>query len=160
LKAANPKLVISYTLPVLPTGLVPSGVNILTSAKADGLSLDVVNIMAMDYGPAVDNGGKMGQDATQAAAATESQIQAAGLASTLGITPMIGVNDTNTEVFQLADAQTLLTFAEESSYVTRLAMWSLARDNGSCPGQTWASPTCSGVAQTTYAFSDLLGHMK
>ncbi len=31
LKAANPGLVISYTLPVLPTGLVSTGVNILTS---------------------------------------------------------------------------------------------------------------------------------
>lgn len=161
LKAANPGLVISYTLPVLPTGLVPSGVNILTSAKADGLALDVVNIMAMDYGSAVDNGGKMGPDATQAAAATESQIEAAGLASTtVGITPMIGVNDTNTEVFQLTDAQTVLSFAEGSSYVTRLAMWSLARDNGSCPGQTWASPTCSGIAQLTYSFSDVFAQVK
>lgn len=161
LKAANPSLVISYTLPVLPTGLIPSGVNVLTSAKADGLPLNVVNIMAMDYGSAIDNGGKMGQDATQAAAATESQIQSAGLSSTtIGITPMIGVNDTNTEVFQLADAQTVLNFAEANSYVTRLSMWSLARDNGGCPAQSWASPTCSGVAQAIYGFSAVFVQVK
>ena len=45
LKAANPGLTISYTLPVLPTGLTADGVNILASAKRDGLAIDVVNIM-------------------------------------------------------------------------------------------------------------------
>ena len=161
LKVANPKLLISYTLPVLPTGLVSTGMNILNSVKSDGLALDVVNIMTMDYGPAVDNGGQMGLDATQAAAATESQLIAAGLTgTTIGITPMIGVNDTNTEIFKLADAQTLLNFAASNSYVTRLAMWSLARDNGSCPAQTWASPTCSGISQSTYAFSNVFTQLQ
>ncbi len=110
--------------------------------------------MAMDYGSGADNGAKMAADATtQAAAATEAQIKTAGLTATVGITPMVGVNDTNTEIFQLADANSVLSFAEADSYVIRLAMWSLARDNGGCAGQTWASPTCSGVAQSTYAFS-------
>lgn len=153
LKAANPGLVISYTLPVLPSGLVSSGVNILNSAHADGLALDVVNVMAMDYGASQDNGGQMGLDATDAASATESQIRAAGLSATVGVTPMIGVNDTNTEIFQLGDAQALLTFAKANTYITRLAMWSLARDNGSCAGQNYASPTCSGVSQAQYQFS-------
>src|SRR5262249_12191430 len=76
LKAANPGLIISYTLPVLPTGLTADGVNVLASAKHDGLAIDVVNIMAMDYGSAVDNGGQMGIDAIDAAIATEGQIAA------------------------------------------------------------------------------------
>ncbi len=153
LKKANPGLVISYTLPVLPTGLIASGVNILNSAHADGLGLDVVNVMAMDYGSAQDNGAQMGLDATNAASATESQIKAAGLSSTVGITPMIGVNDTNTEIFSLNDAQTVLNFANANSYVSRIAMWSLGRDNGGCAGQTWASPSCSGLSQSSFAFS-------
>ncbi len=154
LKAANPGLVISYTLPVLPTGLVSTGVNILNSAKADGLALDVVNVMAMDYGSGSDNNGAMGTDAIDAAEATEGQLQAAGLTSTtIGITPMIGVNDTNTEIFSLSDAQTLLNFANSTSYVTRLAMWSFARDNGGCAGQSYASPTCSGVSQSSFQFT-------
>ncbi len=57
----------SYTLPVLLTGLVQSGVNILNSVKANGRSLDVVDVMAMDYGSANDNGGQMGLSAQQAA---------------------------------------------------------------------------------------------
>ena len=154
LKAANPGLVISYTLPVLPTGLVSTGVNILNSAKSDGLALDVVNVMAMDYGSGSDNGGAMGTDAIDAAEATEAQLQTAGLTSTtIGITPMIGVNDTNTEIFSLDDAQTLLNFASSANYVSRLAMWSLARDNGGCAGQDYASPSCSGLSQTDFEFT-------
>jgi hypothetical protein len=92
LKNANPGLVISYTLPVLLTGLVGSGVNILNSVKAAGLILNVVNIMAMDYGSANDNGGQMGLSAQQAAANTHNQVVAAGLNATIGVTPMIGIN--------------------------------------------------------------------
>lgn len=155
LKNANPNLVISYTLPVLPTGLVASGVNILNSVKAAGLNLNVVNIMAMDYGSANDNGGQMGLSAQQAASNTHNQVVAAGLTASIGVTPMIGINDVNTEIFQLADAQSLLNFANANSYITRLSMWSVARDNGSCAGQGFASPVCSGISQTNWAFSNI-----
>jgi chitodextrinase len=100
LKAANPELTISYTLPVLPTGLTADGLNILASAKHDGLKIDVVNIMAMDYGASVDNGGQMGFDAISAAIATEKQIADLGLSSKIGVTPMIGVNDISSEVLR------------------------------------------------------------
>jgi chitinase len=156
LKNANPGLVISYTLPVLPTGLVASGVNILNSVKAAGLNLNVVNIMAMDYGSANDNGGQMGLSAQQAATNTHNQVVAAGLSATIGVTPMIGINDVNTEIFQLADAQSLLNFANANSYITRLSMWSVARDNGSCANQGFASPVCSGITQGNWAFSNIL----
>jgi chitinase len=155
LKAANPGLILSYTLPVLPTGLIDSGVNILNNVKAAGLSVDVINVMAMDYGSAVDNNGQMGLDATYAASNTYKQVQAAGLSATIGVTPMIGVNDTSTEVFQLTDAQMLLNFAKANSYITRLAMWSVSRDNGSCAGASWASPVCSGVAQTPFQYASV-----
>jgi chitodextrinase len=155
LKTANPGLVISYTLPVLPTGLIASGVNILNSVKADGLSLDVVNVMAMDYGSANDNGGQMGLSAQQAASNTHNQVVAAGLTASIGVTPMIGVNDTNTEIFQLSDATSLLNFANANSYISRIAMWSVARDNGSCAGQGFASPTCSGISQSNWAFANI-----
>src|SRR5690349_3752513 len=156
LKNANPGLVISYTLPVLPTGLVASGVNILNSVKSSGLNLNVVNIMAMDYGSANDNGGQMGLSAQQAASNTHNQVVAAGLTATIGVTPMIGINDVNSEIFQLADAQSLLNFANANSYITRLSMWSVARDNGGCAGQGFASPTCSGISQSNWTFSNIL----
>jgi chitodextrinase len=155
LKNANPNLVISYTLPVLPTGLVASGVNMLNSIKASGLNVNVINIMAMDYGSANDNGGQMGLSATQAASNTHNQVVAAGLTASIGVTPMIGINDVNTEIFQLSDAQMLLNFANANSYITRLSMWSVARDNGSCPNQGFASPVCSGITQSNWAFSNI-----
>ena len=160
LKTANPGLVISYTLPVLPTGLVQSGVNILNSIRTDNLNVDVINVMAMDYGSANDNGGQMGLSAQQAASNTHNQVVAAGLSSSIGVTPMIGINDVNTEFFQLADAQSLLNFANANSYITRLSMWSVARDNGSCAGQGFASPVCSGIAQSNWAFANIFGQFR
>ena len=155
LKNANPGLVVSYTLPVLPTGLVASGVNMLNSIKASGLNVNVINIMAMDYGSANDNGGQMGLSAVQAATNTHNQVVAAGLTATIGVTPMIGINDVNTEIFQLSDATMLLNFANANSYVTRLSMWSVSRDNGNCPNQGFASPVCSGISQSNWAFSNI-----
>src|SRR5687768_10315973 len=72
------------------------------------------------------------------------QVVAAGLTASIGVTPMIGINDVNTEIFQLSDAQMLLNFANSNSYITRLSMWSVARDTGSCP--TRASPLLFAAA--------------
>src|SRR5260370_1557796 len=118
-----------------------------------GLKPDVVNVMAMDMGSANDNGGNMGLSATQAASNTHSQVMAAGLSSSIGVTPMIGVNDTNTEIFRFSDVNTLLNFTASNSYITRLAFWSLARDNGSFPNQGVAPTVCSVVSQNTFLFS-------
>ena len=97
LRAANPGLTISYTLPVLPSGLDDNGVGVLTSAKRDGFHPDVVNVMAMNYGASIDNGGQMGRNAITAASNTALQVKAAGLTSRIGIIPMIGVNDVSME---------------------------------------------------------------
>jgi chitodextrinase len=158
LQAANPDLTISYTLPILPTGLTADGLNILASAKHDGVKIDVVNIMAMDYGASVDNGGQMGLDAIHAAIATEAQISNLGLTAKIGITPMIGVNDFASEVFTPADAQALLNYAQTDSNVVRLSMWSVARDNGNTAGAHYASPDSSGIAQQPYDFSAIFHH--
>jgi len=158
LKAANPKLQISFTLPVLSTGLDNNGLHVLQSAKIAGLTPDVLNIMAMDYGASIDNGGQMGLDAVNAALGTHAQLQQLGMNSTtVGITPMIGVNDINTEIFTLADAQQLVSFAQGQSWVSELSMWSIARDNGAGAGQTYASATSSGLAQSNYQFSQIFG---
>src|SRR6266516_3744234 len=132
------------------------GLNVLASAKHDGLNVDLVNIMTMDYGASVDSGGQMGVDAINATIATEKQIASLGLPSKIGITPMIGVNDVASEVFTLADAQALVNYAQMDANVARLAMWSVARDNGNSAGAQYASPDSSGIAQQPYAFSAIL----
>jgi hypothetical protein len=156
LKTANPGLSISLTLPVLPTGLVSAGTNLLAVAHQAGFNPDVVNVMAMDYGSGTDglsSGQTMGSDAIAAAQNTLTQVRGAGLSSSIGVTPMIGVNDTNTEVFGFSDANMLVGFANSNSFITRLAFWSLARDNGSCAGAGFASATCSGLSQSSFQFS-------
>jgi chitodextrinase len=146
LKSANSGKVISYTLPVLPSGLVSAGLAIANA----GFRPDTLNVMAMDYGSANDNGGQMGLSAQQAASSTHSQT-----GDNIGVTPMIGVNDTSTEVFQLSDASSLVSFANSNGYINRLSFWSLGRDNGSCAGAGFASATCSGISQSTYQFSSV-----
>ncbi|HYC85156.1 MAG TPA: carbohydrate-binding protein [Chryseosolibacter sp.] len=140
----NPGLRITYCLPVMPTGLTADGINVINKAKAAGVNIYNVNVMAMDYGQSVS---QMGSAAISAAQNARSQT---GL--NIGITPMIGKNDTQNETFTLANATEVLNFANANGFVNMIAMWSANRDNGGCPGQTTASPSCSGLSQGNFAF--------
>ena len=92
LKKNNPDLILSYTLPTLPTGLTADGINLLKSAFQNSVPVDVINIMAMDYGNGVAPNGAtgMGGYAIQAANAVYAQAQQVGLKSArIGVTPMV-----------------------------------------------------------------------
>ncbi len=141
----NPDIQLSFTLPVLPEGLTFQGKEVLKAAKDTGLNYQV-NIMAMDYGPAYN--GDMGAYAIQAATALHDTLQAlypdkseAALWKQIIVTPMIGVNDINTEQFTLKNVDALRQFAQQK-HLGGLAMWSIARDKP-CADK-WASPVCSG----------------
>jgi hypothetical protein len=95
----------------------------------------------------------MGQAAIDAATNTHNQMVGLGITTKIGITPMIGQNNTYGEIFDLGDADQLLAFARATSYVGWVSFWSLGRDNGGCPGQTTASASCSGITQGSYAFT-------
>lgn len=164
LQAANPGLRISFTLPVLPTGLTSAGVSFVRGAAAAGVKVTVVNVMAMDYGDgaAPAPAGQMGTYAIDAATATEGQLRSVYPAlstaqawAMVGITPLIGVNDISDEVFQLADAQKVTAFAN-SVQLGRLSMWSGARDV-QCSGgaQPFSQNNCSSILQAPFAFSDI-----
>jgi hypothetical protein len=150
LKAANPSKSISLTLPVLSSGLVSAGLNIVNACHSAGFHPDSINVMAMDMGSANDNGGNMLLSSEQAATNTHNQT-----GDKVGITPMIGVNDTSSEIFTLQNATDLVSWAKGQSYVNRLAFWSLGRDNGGCAGQGSASATCSSISQSTWQFSSI-----
>lgn len=155
LVAANPGLQINYTLPATPSGLTPQALNVLKSAVAFSTPVSVVNVMAMDYGYPVPEGA-MGVDAVAAAAGTLCQMKSLGMKARVGITPMIGVNDTTTEVFTLQDARTVLAYAQANSNdVALLSFWSVGRDYGGCSGVV--SPICSGIQQNTWDFSRIFG---
>ena len=158
-------LQISFTLPVLPSGLTPDGVAVLTGAAQAGVQISAVNVMAMDYGdgPAPNPAGNMGPYAIDAATATDAQVASVlGISDSaawpkIAVTPMIGVNDTSDEIFTVANAQQLAAFAA-SKHLAWLSMWSAGRDQ-ECPGgaQPSAEPTCSSIVQSPGAFMTALG---
>jgi len=152
LEAANPSLHVHYTLGVLESGFTSSQNSVLSNAKSNGTRVDLVNIMAMDYGHAVSN---MYNAAVSAAQAARSQLNSMGFSSTkLGITPMIGVNDSAGETFTTANASSLASWANANG-IALLAFWSIGRDNGGCPGGGAASASCSGVSQSNFQFSSI-----
>lgn len=165
LQARDQGLQVSFTLPVLPSGLTSDGDAVLTGAVRAGVQISAVNVMAMDYGDgaAPNPSGMMGGYAIDAATATDGQVASAlGISDTaawskVAVTPMIGVNDTSDEIFTVADAQQLVTFAA-SKHLAWLSMWSAARDT-ECGGGalSYAQPTCSSIVQSPHAFMTALG---
>ena len=148
-------LTISYTIPILPTGFTSEGEGVLTTALANGFTPNIVNIMTMDYGT---SGTEMGTASDQALDATAGQLESIyGISSSaayamLGNTPMIGQNDSSGEIFTLADAATVESYAAQRG-IAWLSFWAEGRDNGGCPGDTSASSTCSGLTQNSGAFT-------
>jgi len=157
LEAANPGLVVSVTIPVLPSGPDANGQAFLAAAKAAGTRIDVINAMAMDYYGSYDTGGAaMGTDAVDAAQATLAYAKTLWPSMTyanIGVTPMIGQNDDPAEVFTEADAQTLVSFATQN-HLGRLAFWSVDRDQP-CGGSASGLPACSEISQQPLDFTKI-----
>ncbi|MBO3737268.1 glycoside hydrolase family 18 protein [Actinoplanes flavus] len=153
LQAGNPDLKVSLTLPVLPTGLDHNGLNVVRSARDAGVSLDVVNLMAMDY----YQSGDYGAFAQQAAQGTYNQLAAlypsmssAELWRMIGVTPMLGVNDDN-GVFDQSDARDLVEFAQRNR-LGELSFWEMTRDRNACTGALFQ---CTNITQQPYEFSKI-----
>jgi len=123
LQKADPSVQIDYTLPVDPTGLESDATALLKDAKSKGVSVNLVNIMTMDFG----DGQNALKDAESAATATEKQLASIYGGSSaqnwarLGLTPIAGQNDDN-EDFTQANATTLEAFAK-SNGVQELSFW-------------------------------------
>ena len=155
--AAGRALDISLTLPVLPTGLDGDGLQVLQSAVTNGVRLVTVNVMAMDYGDnaAPNPSGHMGDYACLAATnlflQLKSVYQAANQTKTdaqlwqmVGVTPMLGVNDVTTEVFDQAAAAQLVSYAN-SRNLGELSFWSLNRDEVGGAGITQTTGQFTGI---------------
>ena len=163
LQKANPGLTVSFTLPALPNGLTSEGISLLQNAVAQGVTIQTVNVMAMDFGSAYDNGGQMGLSAMYTAWSTMNQLESlypsyshAKIAGMVGVTPMIGQNDTSSEVFTLADASYLVSNAQQNG-IGFLGFWSETRDTP-CPAGTPSTPalgTCSGISMSPFAFGNI-----
>lgn len=153
LESANPGLVVSVTIPTFPTGPDFNGDAFLQQAASDGVSINVVNVMAMDYYSGFDPA-NMGSDAVEAAQSTLSFLKTLFPGATyamVGVTPMVGQNDDSAEVFSEANAQTLVSFAE-ANHLGRLAFWSVDRDQP-CGGSAQGLPACSEISQQPLDFT-------
>ncbi|MEU4564947.1 chitinase [Actinoplanes sp. NPDC023936] len=147
---------ISLTLPVggTETGLTDTGVELLRTLADAGVEV-TVNAMTMNFG--YDSGwGEAMTEATEAVHADLATVwpgrTEAELYAMLGVTPMIGVNDTG-PVTTVANARAVLAFAAEKG-LGFVRFWSVNRDNGDC-GDGELSGTCSGISQSEYAFTKL-----
>ena len=161
LQQERPNTTVSYTLMIQGEdyGLTPSlGVDVLKSAKANGVRVDIVNAMTMEFGA---NGEKpWGESVIGAAESVLRQMKTevwpekseAELRKMLGVTPMIGRNF-NGKVFQTSDARTVVDWANRNQ-IGLLSFWSSGRDNGGCPDNS-VSPYCSGTTQNEFEFTQI-----
>ncbi|NLV09798.1 lysozyme [Halomicrobium mukohataei] len=158
LQAEYPELSISYTLPVMPSGLPEQSSNdvlfVLEDAAQRGVELDAVNLMTMNYGSAFELNGETVVDAAESVHGQLADIypdrSATERWNTIGLTPMIGQNDVDSNVFYPADAQTVLDFAQEKN-LRWLSFWELVRDNG----EGSALYESSQIDQEPYEFSSI-----
>jgi len=157
-----------YTLPILPTGLTAEGLYVLEDAKAKGVELAGVNVMAMDYGNSIcQSEGTEGQNihgkcATSAIENLFSQLKQiftekndAEINAMMGVTPMNGYNDVQGEAFYLSDAKLVMQDATDRG-LGMISIWSMMRDQPGVAKQV--SPEHSGLTEQQapkYAFSEV-----
>ncbi|KWX00883.1 Cellulase A [Carbonactinospora thermoautotrophica] len=154
LQADYPDLLVSLTLPVNPTGLTNSGLDVLQTMLDRGARVSLVTIMAMEFGSAFP--GDMGELTYQAATSTVRQIaplfgeEPERVWARLGVCPMLGKNN-NGRVFTLDHARGLVSFAREHG-VGHLTCWEATRDKNACFGETYK---CTPVEQDPWEFTKI-----
>lgn len=137
---------VTYTLGVGTDGMPAGQLNVVQTAVDAGVDVAAVNIMTMDYGPG--STGDMGDYAVSAATGAEQQLEGVfgtdNAWSKLGITPMIGPNDTPGETFTLDDANQVVSLGQDKN-VAMLAFWQMNNDNSGYTGESdWAYTTVFG----------------
>ncbi|EDY55049.1 MULTISPECIES: chitinase [Streptomyces] len=155
-------LAVSFTLPVMPSGLDDDSVALLESANNKSVQVSTVNIMTMNYGESYD--GDMGSYAITSAKAAQTQLKSVFGTSdstawrAMALTSMIGTNDVSGETFTLSDAAQVREFAA-SKEVAWVSMWSTFRDQECESGNSDEDDpltNCSGVSQDAGAFGEAL----
>jgi chitinase len=148
-----PNLRFSFTIATLggnaPNSLNSLGQMVVQTIQSMGLTKYTINLMAMDFGGTsasnctiVNGGCEMGQSAI---AAAENLHSFYGVPyANIELTPMIGGNDTQADVFTIPDVSTISTYAAQKG-LAGIHFWSFDRDDDCAPGS--ASPTCNSYGQ-------------
>ncbi|MFR0359013.1 chitinase [Streptomyces sediminimaris] len=151
-------LEVSFTLPVMPSGLDSGGLALLESANTYDVRVATVDLMTMNYGESYT--GDMGDYALTSAKAAHAQLKKvfglsdAGAWQGMALTSMIGVNDIAGETFTLSDAAQVRTFARQKA-MAWVSMWATFRDQqceAGKPARDDAATDCSGVEQSPGEF--------
>jgi len=166
--AQGKQLRIWLTLPVATTGMLPVAENVVNTMLNGGVELAGVNLMTMYFWPAPGDGAPMLSAVTQALKAAEPQLaqifsehgvdlSPSQVWAHMGATVQIGQEGVADEAFTVADAQGLVSFAEQVG-LGRVSMWSINQDTPcgpvSAPTVGGYSNYCSGVVQQPLAFDD------
>ncbi|MFJ8825608.1 chitinase [Streptomyces sp. NPDC102467] len=152
---------VTFTLPVMPSGLDADSVALLEAANDKGVQVSTVNLMTMNYSESHD--GDMGGYAITAARAAHTQLKKvfglsdAGAWKGMALTSMLGVNDVDGETFTLSDAAQVRTFARQRG-IAWVSMWATFRDVQCKAGAATQDPAtdCSGVKQGPGAYARAL----
>jgi hypothetical protein len=160
-KAAGRQLHVSLTIPMTTVGFPGSGIDELNQAKAAGVSFDIINIMAFDYG--LTNASDQVTSVEMVAQAAQNQLKQvfgwddATAWGHLGLQLMNGHTDQPSELFTQATFQSLLGYAR-SKHVGWFSYWSLNRDRACDPSvpHNWADGSCSSVSQNPYDFTKIV----
>ncbi|MEU9915198.1 hydrolase [Streptomyces sp. NPDC051001] len=159
LQKSRGDLTVSFTLPVMPSGLDADSLALLESANNSAVQVSTINLMTMNYGETYDE--DMGDYAITSAKAAHTQLKDVFGTSdavawrAIALTSMIGVNDVDNETFTLSDAAQVRSFAEEKE-IGWVSMWSTFRDQ-QCDDEGDELTNCSGVKQSSGAFAKALG---
>jgi hypothetical protein len=165
LKQQRPNLHVTWTLPILPTGLTLDGSNFFAQMMDQDAPFDIINVMNMDYGEcptmcATEVVDQCERDAIDALtkqlydlASTRGKLQQYGWSTqddvyhSVGSTPMLGMNDSTCLTYTLDAAKTNMAHWQEKK-IGMISNWSIARDKA-CPGQTYVGVDCSSYSGQT-----------
>ena len=160
IQAKYPNMYLSFTLPGWFNGLNIDSLNLIRSTIAGGVRINIVNVMAMDFGG--DNVATLSPPTMANAVITTIQAAANQLKTIysgqttaqayamIGITPMIGTNDDGT-TFTLADAAAVTQFAKQNG-IGLLTFWAFQRDVAQSTAGLTPLNDYSGVVQSNYQF--------
>jgi chitinase len=154
-----PKLRFSFTLATLGAsdgsygGLNSTGTTVMNAIAASGIVNYTVDLMTMDYGNAstsvcVVSGGVCNMGASAVQAAKNLQHTFGTPLSKIELTPMIGVNDSASNIVSLADVDTISAYAKANG-LAGVHFWSLDRDTPCPSAQNTASSTCNSMSGST-----------
>ena len=160
-RAAGKQLHVTLTIPMTTVGFPDTGKAEIQAGISAGVSFDLVNIMAFDYG--LTNASTMVASVELVAGAAKNQMKTlfgyddATAFAHLGLQLMNGHTDQPSELFTQSDFSALLSYAR-ANHFGWFSYWSLNRDRACDPSvpHNWADGACSSVTQQPWDFSKIV----